>query len=38
MNNFRGDQDEHHIRGTMNGGGIPVKVDGNGGSVHVNFR
>ncbi|HXB06143.1 MAG TPA: DUF4097 family beta strand repeat-containing protein [Puia sp.] len=38
LNNFRGDQDEHHIRGTLNGGGIPVKVDGNGGSVHVNFR
>jgi len=38
MNNFRGDQDEQHIRGTVNGGGIPVKVDGNGGSVHVSFR
>ncbi len=38
MNNFRGDQDEHHIRGTVNGGGMPVKVDGNGGSVHVSFR
>lgn len=38
MNNFRGDQDEHHIRGTLNGGGIPVKVDGNGGSVHVSFK
>lgn len=38
MSNFRGDQDEHHIRGTLNGGGIPVKVDGNGGSVHVSFK
>jgi hypothetical protein len=38
MNNFRGDQDEKHISGTMNGGGIPVKVDGNGGNVHVSFR
>jgi len=38
MNNFRGDQDEHHIRGTLNGGGIPVKLDGNGGSVHVSFK
>jgi hypothetical protein len=38
MNNFRGDQDEKHIRGTVNGGGIPVKVDGNGGSVHVSFK
>jgi DUF4097 and DUF4098 domain-containing protein YvlB len=36
--NFRGDQDEHHIRGSINGGGIPVKVDGNGGSVHISFR
>jgi DUF4097 and DUF4098 domain-containing protein YvlB len=38
MNNFRGDQDEQHIRGTVNGGGIPVKVDGSGGSVHVSFK
>lgn len=38
MNNFKGDQDEKHISGTMNGGGIPVKVDGNGGNVHVSFR
>ncbi|HEY4109354.1 DUF4097 family beta strand repeat-containing protein [Puia sp.] len=38
MNNFRGDQDEKHIRGTVNGGGIPVKVDGSGGSVHVSFK
>jgi hypothetical protein len=38
MNNFRGDQDEKHIRGSVNGGGIPVKVDGSGGSVHVNFK
>ncbi|GGB17094.1 DUF4097 family beta strand repeat-containing protein [Puia dinghuensis] len=38
LNNFSGDQDEHHISGTINGGGIPVKVDGNGGSVHVSFR
>jgi hypothetical protein len=38
LNNFRGDQDEHHIRGTLNGGGIPVKVDGNGGSVHLSFK
>ena len=38
MNNFSGDQDEHHIRGTLNGGGIPVKVDGNSGTVHVSFK
>src|SRR5258708_4118406 len=25
MNNFRGDQDEHHIRGTLNGGGFSIK-------------
>ena len=38
LNNFKGDQDEKHISGTVNGGGTPVKVDGNGGSVHVSFK
>ncbi|MBS1602110.1 MAG: hypothetical protein JST42_05530 [Bacteroidetes bacterium] len=38
MTNFRGDVDKHRISGSLNGGGIPVKVDGNGGSVHLSFR
>lgn len=38
MSNFRGDVDEHHINGTLNGGGIPVKVDGSGGEVHLSFK
>lgn len=38
MNNFKGDLDKHRINGTLNGGGVPVKVDGNGGSVHLSFK
>ena len=38
MGNFRGDMDEHHMNGTLNGGGVPVKVDGGGGSVHLSFK
>jgi hypothetical protein len=38
MNNFRGNVDEHHIDGSLNGGGIPVRVDGNGGEVHLSFK
>ena len=38
MGNFRGDLDEHHMNGTLNGGGTPVKVDGGGGSVHLSFK
>jgi len=38
MNNFKGDMDEHHISGSLNGGGVPVKVDGGGGQVHLNFK
>jgi hypothetical protein len=38
MSNFKGDMDEHHMNGTLNGGGTPVKVDGGGGSVHLSFK
>jgi DUF4097 and DUF4098 domain-containing protein YvlB len=38
MGNFRGSVDEHHINGTLNGGGIPIKVDNNGGEVHLSFN
>lgn len=38
LNNFKGDIDEHHLDGTMNGGGIPVKLDDNGGRVSLSFK
>jgi Putative adhesin len=38
LDNFSGDVDERSVAGKLNGGGIPVKVSGNGGSVHVSFR
>lgn len=38
MSNFRGDVDQHHINGSLNGGGVPVKVDGGGGEVHLSFK
>jgi hypothetical protein len=38
LNNFVGDVDEKHINGTLNGGGIPVKVRGSGGRVSLSFR
>jgi DUF4097 and DUF4098 domain-containing protein YvlB len=38
LNNFKGTFDEHHIDGTLNGGGIPVRVDGNSGEVHLSFK
>lgn len=38
LNNFKGDMDKHRISGSMNGGGVPVKIDGGGGSVHLSFR
>jgi hypothetical protein len=38
MENFSGDIDKNSIAGTMNGGGIPVKVRGSGGNVELSFR
>ena len=38
LNNFKGTFDEKHIDGTLNGGGIPVHVDGNSGEVHLSFK
>jgi DUF4097 and DUF4098 domain-containing protein YvlB len=38
MSNFHGDMDEKHISGSLNGGGIPVTVDGNSGNVRLSFR
>ena len=36
LNNFSGDTEKDHIRGTLNGGGIPVTLSANSGSVYVN--
>jgi DUF4097 and DUF4098 domain-containing protein YvlB len=38
LNNFHGQMDEKHIDGALNGGGIPVTVDGNSGNVRLSFR
>jgi DUF4097 and DUF4098 domain-containing protein YvlB len=38
LNNFKGEKNEDRIDGTMNGGGIPVKVDGGSGRVSLTFR
>lgn len=38
MNNFKGQTDEHHVDGTINGGGIPIKIDGSGGRINVDFK
>ncbi|HEV3324354.1 MAG TPA: hypothetical protein VG052_02070 [Puia sp.] len=38
LENFSGDIDKHSIAGALNGGGIPVKVRGNGGHVELSFR
>jgi len=36
--NFKGESDEKHIDGTMNGGGIPVKVHNSSGDVELTFK
>lgn len=36
LNNFSGDTDKNRIRGTLNGGGIPVNISASSGSVSVN--
>jgi DUF4097 and DUF4098 domain-containing protein YvlB len=38
LENFSGDVDKRSVAGKLNGGGIPVKVDGNSGNVEVSFR
>ncbi|HMH22103.1 MAG TPA: DUF4097 family beta strand repeat-containing protein [Puia sp.] len=38
LSNFKGETDEEHIDGAMNGGGVPVKVDAGGGRVRLNFK
>jgi len=38
LNNFSGTVKENKIEGTVNGGGIPVTVDANGGKVYLSFK
>jgi hypothetical protein len=38
LNNFSGTMDNHNLNGTLNGGGVPVRVSGNSGHVTLNFE
>jgi DUF4097 and DUF4098 domain-containing protein YvlB len=38
LTNFKGESDEKHINGAMNGGGIPVKVSNSSGDVNLTFK
>jgi len=38
LSNFSGKMDEHSIEGTLNGGGIPIKVRGSSGHVTLSFQ
>jgi len=38
LTNFKGESDEKHIEGAMNGGGIPVKVNNSSGDVTLTFK
>lgn len=38
MQNFKGQTDEHHIEGSINGGGIPVKIDNSGGRISLDLK
>lgn len=38
LSNFSGTMDEHSIDGTLNGGGIPIKVHGSSGHVTLSFQ
>jgi len=38
MKNFKGDVDEKHIDGSLNGGGIPVKLDGGSGRITIGLK
>jgi hypothetical protein len=37
LNNFSGESDDDYVRGSMNGGGIPVIMQTSGGTVTLNF-
>ncbi|ULQ53445.1 DUF4097 family beta strand repeat-containing protein [Flavihumibacter fluvii] len=38
LENFQGDAEEHHIKGTLNGGGIPVEVHAGGGRISLTLK
>jgi DUF4097 and DUF4098 domain-containing protein YvlB len=38
LTNFSGTMDNHNLEGTLNGGGVPVRVSGNSGHVTLNFQ
>jgi DUF4097 and DUF4098 domain-containing protein YvlB len=38
LSNFSGTSDEHKIEGTLNGGGIPVHVDGGSGNITLTLK
>lgn len=38
LDNFRGSQEDGHMKGTLNGGGIPVTLDAGGGRISLTMR
>ncbi|MFI5159856.1 MAG: DUF4097 family beta strand repeat-containing protein [Sphingobacteriales bacterium] len=38
ISDFTGDWDKNHIKGTINGGGIPVSADASSGNINVKFN
>jgi hypothetical protein len=38
LSNFSGTMDNHNLEGTLNGGGVPVKVSNNSGHVTLSFQ
>jgi hypothetical protein len=38
LTNFSGTMDNHNLEGTLNGGGVPVRVSGNSGHVTLSFQ
>ncbi|HWB26611.1 MAG TPA: hypothetical protein VG738_14100 [Chitinophagaceae bacterium] len=38
LDNFRGSQEDGHMKGTLNGGGIPVTLDAGGGKIYLTMK
>jgi hypothetical protein len=38
LNNFSGTINDHNLEGTLNGGGVPVRISGNSGHVTLSFE
>jgi len=38
LSNFNGDQDKEHMRGSLNGGGIPVTLDAGSGEISLTMK